>query len=74
MFKPLIPRFKTNYNWREWFAAFSFWKNEISIYEKEFAQKFGCPHGIMFSYGRSALYALFKIWNLVDKEIITPWI
>ena len=72
MIKKLIPRFKTNYNWREWFAAFSFWKNEISIYEKEFAQKFGCPHGIMFSYGRSALYALFKTWNLVDKEIITP--
>jgi perosamine synthetase len=69
---PLIPRFKPNYNWKEWFAAFSFWRNDLNLYENEFAQKFGCLHGLMFSYGRSALYALFKVWNIVDKEIITP--
>lgn len=70
--RTLTPRFKPNYNWKEWLAAFSFWRNERDLYESEFAQKFGCSHGVMFSYGRSALMALFDIWNLKDTEIICP--
>ena len=51
---------------------FFFWRDEISKYEIEFANKFGCKHGVMFSYGRSALFYLFKVWGIVNKEIITP--
>ena len=67
----MLPRFKPNYNWREIIAAISFWKNETVQYEMEFANKFGCSYGVMFSYGRSGLYSLFKVWGIEDKEIIT---
>ena len=47
------------------------WKNEISIYEKSLLRNLDVLMGLCF-HMCSALYALFKIWNLVDKEIITP--
>lgn len=68
----LIPRFKPSLNYKEVFAALSSARNSIATYEAEFASKFGCGHGIMFSYGRSALYALLKAWDIKDAEIICP--
>ena len=70
--KTLIPRFKPNYNWKEWLAAFCFWRDERDLYESEYAEKFNCSHGVMFSYGRSALMALFDVWEIKNTEIICP--
>lgn len=68
----LIPRFKPHYNWRDVVASFTPSRNKIAQFEEEFSKKFGCAHGVMFSYGRSGLYALFKIWGLENAEIICP--
>ena len=68
----MIPRLKPYYNKRELLAAFTPSKGKISKYENSFAETFGCKYGTMFSYGRTALYALFKAWKLNDHEIICP--
>lgn len=70
--KSLLPRFKPNYDFKEFMAAICFWRNEISIYENEFSNKFGCKYGTMFSYGRSGLKVLLEIWELNQQEIICP--
>ena len=72
MLKHLIPRFKPNYNFKEWIAAFSFWRDDLLLYEKKFASKFNCSYGLMFSYGRVAIYSLLKVWGLRNSEIICP--
>lgn len=70
----LIPRFKPEYGLKEWISLINVFdsKNAISSYEDNFAKKFASSYGTMFSHGRSGLYALFKIWNLKDDEIICP--
>ena len=70
--RTLTPRFKPNYNWKEWLAALYFWRDERDLYESEYAEKFHCSYGVMFSYGRSALMALFDIWEIKNTEIICP--
>ncbi|MFH1320663.1 MAG: DegT/DnrJ/EryC1/StrS family aminotransferase [Bacteroidota bacterium] len=68
----LIPRFKPHFNHKELIAALTPSKGNIEKFEKEFAGKFECEYGVMFQHGRSALYALLKIWNLEDAEVICP--
>lgn len=68
----LIPRFKPFYDHREFFAALNPWSGGIEEYERQFAGKFGRDHGVMFPYGRSGQFALFKVWGLKDIEIICP--
>jgi len=69
----LIPRLKPNYSFTDWLAMCNiFKKNTIITYEKKFAKKFENQYGVMFSHGRTALYALFKIWGLHNDEIICP--
>lgn len=68
----LYPRLKPQWSWRELAAAFIPRKKAVSTYEKAFATKFGCEHGVMFSHGRSGMYALFKAWGLDKAEIICP--
>jgi perosamine synthetase len=68
----LIPRLKPFIGLREVVAALSPSSGKIIQYEKAFAAKFGCEYGVMFSHGRSALYALLKSWNLSNDEIICP--
>jgi len=71
--KFLVPRLKPRYGFREWLAAINvFQRRSIEKYEQVFADKFGCEHGIMFSHGRTGLYALMKVWGLDNTEIICP--
>ena len=68
----LKPRFSPNYGWAECRAAFSPSRGMVEKYEQAFARKFGCSFGVMFSYGRVGLYALFKVWGINKAEIICP--
>ena len=69
----MIPRFKPRYGWAEWKAAFIFWsRGNIPKYEKTFAEKFEREHGVMFSHGRTGIYALLKVWGLEGTEVICP--
>lgn len=68
----LIARLKPYYDYKEILAALRFSKGNIEHFEKAFARKFHNQFGVMFPYGRSGLYALLKIWDLQDAEIICP--
>ncbi len=68
----MIPRLKPYYNYKELLAALTPSTGNIERFESEFAKKFGCAHGVMFSYGRSGIYALLKIWGLQNDEVICP--
>lgn len=68
----MLARFKPGLGWKELAAALMPRRNAISRYEKFFSETFRRPYGVMFNYGRSALYALFKVWNLNNAEIICP--
>jgi perosamine synthetase len=68
----LIPRLKPCFDHKELLAALTPTAGNIKKFEKAFARKFECAHGVMFSHGRSGLYALFKIWGLEDAEVVVP--
>lgn len=69
----MIPRFKPNYSRKEWLAPLKVWEqNAVPQYETQFAQTFENQHGVMFSHGRSGLYALIKIWQLENAEVVCP--
>lgn len=68
----LIPRLKPCYDHREIIAALFPAKKSVENFEREFAAKFERRYGVMFPYGRSGLYALFKTWELVDCEVVCP--
>ena len=68
----MIPRFKPQYNWREGIAAVTPKNGQVARFEEAFAQKFGCAEAVMFAHGRSGLYALLKLWQLSNVEVICP--
>jgi dTDP-4-amino-4,6-dideoxygalactose transaminase len=68
----LIPRLKPYFNYQEILAALRPSTGNILKFERAFSAKFGCEHGVMFSYGRTALYALLKVWGLEKDEVICP--
>lgn len=68
----LIPRLRPDYGWSEIIAALQPSRGMIERYERAFAEKFGCSHGVMFSYGRAGLFALLKAWGLEDAEVVCP--
>ena len=69
----LIPRLKPYYSFSDWLAVVNiFQKEPIETFEREFAKKFENDYGVMFSHGRSGMYALLKIWGLENDEIICP--
>ena len=47
-------------------------RGKINEFEELFAKKFNNNFGVMFSHGRSGLYALLKIWGLNKDEVICP--
>ena len=59
----LVPRLKPCYDHKEILAAIVPSRGNIRKYEREFAKKFKCEHGVMFPYGRSGLYSLFRAWG-----------
>ena len=68
----MIPRFKPQYDITDWVAALKPTSGNITRYEKEFASKFGRNYGVMFSHGRTGIYALLNVWGLKEAEIICP--
>jgi dTDP-4-amino-4,6-dideoxygalactose transaminase len=68
----LIPRLKPCFDHKELLAALIPTSGNIEKFENEFAGRFECSYGIMFSHGRSGLYALLKIWGLNDAEVVVP--
>jgi dTDP-4-amino-4,6-dideoxygalactose transaminase len=68
----MIPRFKPQYNYLEWLAALKPIKGNVPKYEQAFATRFGCEYGVMFSHGRTGIYALLKVWGLENAEVICP--
>jgi dTDP-4-amino-4,6-dideoxygalactose transaminase len=68
----LIPRLRPFFNHRELIAALTPTSGNIERFERNFAKKFECSHGIMFPHGRSGLYSLFKVWNLEGIEVVLP--
>jgi len=68
----MIPRFKPQYDITDWIAALKPTSGNITRYEHEFAVKFGRKYGVMFSYGRTGIYALLNVWGLKEAEIICP--
>ena len=69
----LLPRLKPYYTAIDWLYAFNFFKrNAVEEFEKKFAEKFKNKYGIMFQYGRTGIYALLKVWELKNVEVICP--
>ncbi len=69
----MIPRFKPRYGWAEWKTAFTFWsRGNIPQYEKAFAEKFKREQGVMFPHGRTGIFALLKVWELDQVEVVCP--
>ncbi|MDD5091942.1 MAG: DegT/DnrJ/EryC1/StrS aminotransferase family protein [Candidatus Wallbacteria bacterium] len=69
----LISRIDPAYDLRELQAVFlKSGSGTVEEFESRFASKFGCRHGVMFPYGRSGLFCLFKAWGLTGSEIICP--
>jgi perosamine synthetase len=68
----MIPRLKPQYGIADWRAAFTPSRGNIPKYEAAFAEKFECQQGVMFSHGRSGLFALLKVWGLEGAEVICP--
>ena len=66
----MIPRFKPQIGFKEILAIFSKHKKRVKLFENKFSAYFGCKNGIAFSYGRTALYSIFKALSIKDKEII----
>ena len=58
---------------RDCFASMKWlFMNEISKFEKEFAEYIGVKHAIATSYGRTALYLGLKAIGVSGKEVILP--
>jgi perosamine synthetase len=68
----MIPRFKTNFNFKEICKILLINKNAVYLFEKKFAKKFGAKEAIAFPYGRSAQWCFLKALNISDSEIIMP--
>lgn len=68
----MIPRLKPFLNHRELLAALRPEKSAVIRFEQAFAKKFEAQHALSFSYGRSALWAFFKAFEIENAEVIMP--
>ncbi len=68
----MIPRLKPFLGKEEFLAALRPEKNTVAKFEQAFAKKFEAQHALAFSYGRSALWAFFKAFEIKSAEIIMP--
>jgi perosamine synthetase len=67
----VIPRFKP-YLGSDEFAALVDGRGDVRAFETAFAQTFEAPEAVAFSYGRSALWALFKMLGIENAEVVLP--
>jgi perosamine synthetase len=68
----MIPRLKPYLGFEEILALFKNQKNAVQRFELAFAKQFQCKFAIAFPYGRSALWAFFKSFNLDTFEVVQP--
>jgi len=70
----LLPRLKPFFNYKESFALLNPFnkKGAIEKFEQAFAQQFENKFGTFFAHGRTGIFALLKVWNLEEAEIICP--
>ena len=68
----MIPRFKPFLNHKEFKRIFSFKKNAINIFEREFSRVFNTIDTIAFPYGRSAEWTFFKALDIKNTQVIMP--
>jgi len=68
----MIPRLRPSLDSREILALAGRQPDAVPLFERAFAQTFGCAHGVAFPYGRSGLWALLKSLDLSDAEVILP--
>jgi perosamine synthetase len=68
----VIPRLKPSLDRREVLALVEPQADAVAAFEREFADAFGCAHGVAFPYGRSALWTLLHALGLSNAEIILP--
>jgi len=67
----MIPRFKPHLGKEELLAALHP-QGSVREFERAFAQHFEAKYSIAFSYGRSALWTLFKAMGIHGVEVIMP--
>lgn len=69
----MIPRFRPVLGWDELKAAFSFpGADDVSSFERAFADEMGQHHAIAFPYGRTAIVELLKALGLKNRNVICP--
>lgn len=68
----MIPRLKPFLSKAELLAVLRPERNSVARFEQAFAAKFEAQHALAFSYGRSALWAFFKAFEIENAEIIMP--
>jgi len=68
----VIPRFQPAIAGDELRALAAPPAGAVGTFERAFADHFACGHGISFSYGRTALWALLKALDITGAEVIVP--
>jgi len=70
--RSLIPRFKPYLGWGEFKEIFRHQSDSVRCFEEHFARTFEARHALAFPYGRSALWAFFRAFDLKRTEVILP--
>ena len=68
----MIPRFKPDLGWQEFWALFRRSHGAVERFEREFACAFKAVDAVAFPYGRSAQWAFLKAMGIENAEIIMP--
>lgn len=68
----MIPRFKPHLDSAELAAALAPGGASVETFEREFARVFEASDAIAYSYGRSALWSLFKALGIEQAEVVIP--
>ena len=69
----MIPRFRPAIGWRELAAAFGpGGSDDVTGFERAFAEEMGQRQAVAFPYGRTGLMLLLEALGLRDREVICP--
>lgn len=68
----MIPKSKPYLGTSEIGSIFDLDRETVSVFENRFARFVKCKYGISFPYGRSGLYALFKLQNIPKCLVLIP--
>ena len=68
----MIPRFQPAIGAGELRALAAAPAGSVGTFERAFGAHFGCAHGVSFSYGRTALWALLQALGIEGAEVVVP--